>query len=100
MSQFGKYLLVGLLNTGVGFAIIFLCMYGLRWPAVLSNFVGYGFGMGLSYVLNRDFTFSRAQTDKATIVKFAVVSIVAYFANLGMLLFLIRTIGMHEGVSQ
>jgi putative flippase GtrA len=100
VSQFGKYLLVGLTNTGVGYAIIFLCMYGLQFSPVLSNFMGYGIGMGISYFLNRNFTFSGARTDTLTIARFALVSVVAYFANLLMLVFLIRTIGMHDGLSQ
>ena len=100
MRQFAKYLLVGVLNTGLGYAIIFLCMYGIGLSAVLSNVIGYGIGMTISYTLNRGYTFRGTRTDKATVVRFFVVSAIAYLANLGMLLFLIRIAGLHEGLSQ
>jgi putative flippase GtrA len=100
MRQFAKYLLVGVLNTGLGYAIIFLCMYGIGLSAVISNVIGYGIGMSVSYTLNRGYTFRGTRTDKATVVRFFAVSATAYLANLGMLLFLIRVAGVHEGVSQ
>jgi putative flippase GtrA len=100
MRQFAKYLLVGVLNTGLGYAIIFLCMYGIGLSAVLSNVIGYGIGMSISYTLNRGYTFRGTRTDKATVLRFFVVSAIAYLANLGMLLFLIRIAGVHEGLSQ
>jgi putative flippase GtrA len=71
MKTFGRYLLVGLLNTGLGYAIIFGCMYGLGLSPVLSNALGYGLGMSISYFLNRSFTFRAKHTDKTTVAKFA-----------------------------
>ena len=100
MKTFGRYLLVGLLNTGLGYAIIFGCMYGLGLSPVLSNALGYGLGMSISYFLNRSFTFRAKHTDGTTVAKFVAVNGGAYLANLGMLLFLIGTLGVHEGLAQ
>lgn len=100
MKQFARYLLVGLLNTGVGYAIIFGCMYGLGLSPVLSNALGYGCGMIISYRLNRRFTFRATQTGPGTAVKFVVVNGIAYLANLLALVLLIEQFNVHEGVSQ
>lgn len=100
MRQFARYLLVGLLNTGLGYAIIFSCMYLLSLGPVISNAIGYGVGMMISYALNRDFTFKRQVKGRFTAARFVLVSLLAYSANLGMLLVLIGEAKMHEGVAQ
>jgi putative flippase GtrA len=100
MKQFAKYLLVGVLNTSVGYGIIFSCMYLLGLGAVISNALGYGIGMAVSYTVNRDFTFERNIKGGAAAPRFLLVALLAYGANLGMLLVLIRVAHIHEGVAQ
>jgi putative flippase GtrA len=100
MMMFARYLLVGVLNTGVGYAIIFLCMYGLGLSPEISNALGYGLGMVISYTANRVFTFGNFPSTRATMLRFAMVNGVAYLANLGMLVLLVRGLGIHEGLSQ
>ncbi|WP_394789267.1 GtrA family protein [Rhodoferax sp.] len=100
MKQLAKYLLVGVLNSGFGYAIIFSCMYLLHMRPEISNVIGYGFGMVISYALNRDFTFERVATGRSAAMRFIFVGLVAYSANLGMLLALIHYAHLHEGVAQ
>lgn len=100
MKQLIKFLMVGILNTLLGYAIIFFSMYFLSLTAVVSNIIGYMVGLVLSYVLNRKVTFQSTSKSKAEIVRFLLVFLVAYLANLGALLMLIRVGGVHEGVAQ
>ena len=100
MIQFLKFVVVGTLNTALGYAVIFACMYLLGLSAVLSNVTGYLFGLTISYVLNRSFTFKSTSKSTTEVVRFLFVFLIAYLANLGVLLALIRYAGMHEGVSQ
>ncbi len=100
MKQLIKFLVVGVLNTLLGYAIIFACMYLLGATAVVSNIIGYMTGLVLSYVLNRKITFQSTSKSKAEIFRFLLVFLVAYLANLGVLLMLIRIEGVHEGVAQ
>lgn len=100
MKTFARYLMVGVVNTGIGYAIIFLCMYGIGLSPEISNAAGYGLGMVISYVLNRTFTFGSPPSTRGTKVRFAVVNGLSYLANLGMLILLVRTWGIHEGLSQ
>jgi putative flippase GtrA len=99
VKTFTRYLLVGLVNTGIGYFIIFLCQYGLNLPPELSNALGYGLGMMISYTLNRTFTFGNPPTTRVMALRFAVVNGIAYLLNLGMLVLLLR-VGVHAGLSQ
>ena len=100
MKTFARYLLVGLVNTGIGYVIIFLCMYGLKLSPEISNLLGYGLGMMISYTLNRIFTFGNLPTTRVMAVRFAIVNGTAYLLNLGMLVLLVRGLGLHAGLSQ
>lgn len=100
MIQFLKFVMVGTLNTALGYAVIFACMYLLGLSAVLSNVTGYLFGLTFSYALNRNFTFKSTSKSKTELVRFLFVFLVAYFANLGVLLALLRYAEMNEGFAQ
>jgi putative flippase GtrA len=100
MKQLIKFVIVGVLNTLLGYAVIFACMYLLGATAVVSNVVGYAAGLVLSYVLNRKVTFKSTSKSKSEIFRFLLVFMVAYLANLIVLLLLIRVGSAHEGVAQ
>lgn len=100
MIQLIKFLLVGVFNTALGYAVIFSCMYLLALSAVLSNVIGYSAGLIFSYTLNRTVTFKNISKSKTDIFRFLLVFLVAYFVNLFVLLFLIRVTGFNEGVAQ
>jgi putative flippase GtrA len=100
MSRFPRFLLVGVANTALGYAVIFSCMYLGGFSPELSNVVGYAVGFLVSYFLNRHFTFRSAQRRSTEFVRFGVVFLVAYTANLGVLIVLVRTLEIHPGLSQ
>jgi putative flippase GtrA len=100
MKQLLRFATVGVVNTGLGYAVIFACMYIAGLDAVVSNVLGYAVGLVASYVLNRTYTFRSAAKAPTEIVRFLSIFLLAYLANLGTLLVLIRQAGMHEGVAQ
>lgn len=99
MKQFGKFIIVGIINTLVGYIIIFYCMYGLNWGPYISNAVGYTFGLSISYLLNRLFTFKSTRAKVTEAFAFLTIFCLAYGANLGILSVLINS-GQGAGVSQ
>ena len=99
MKQFSVYVAVGFINTGVGYAVIFLCMYGFDWNVYLSNVFGYTIGLLVSYLLNRVFTFKSNRAKGPELIAFTGVFCLAYLANLGALKLLI-VLGVHPAVSQ
>lgn len=100
MKQLGRFLFVGLFNTGFGYCIIFLCMYVLAIGPELSNVAGYAIGMVASYSLNRNFTFRSKQRHGPEIRKFVLVFAVSYVLNLTLLVFLTRCLHVEKGLSQ
>jgi putative flippase GtrA len=86
--QFLKYLLVGGVNTVLAAAIIFGVQAAGATP-VLANVIGYGVGVAVSFALNSKFTFRTAATRHAA-MRFLVVVLVSYLANLGVVLLVLR----------
>lgn len=100
MIQLAKYIVVGVANTLLGYAIIFACMYLLGLSAEISNVIGYALGLVISYVMHRNFTFNSTQRRTTEVVRFVVVFAVAYLLNLGTLMLLIHHLQVHEAVAQ
>ena len=100
MNQFIRFIFVGAVNTGLGYVIIFACMYLADLSPELSNLIGYVVGLVLSYFFHRSYTFRSTQQRKTEFIHFVVVFLVAYCANLAALTVLVRTVGIHAGTSQ
>lgn len=100
MKQFLRFAAVGVANTVVGYAVIFACMYLFEFSAVASNVIGYSVGLVVSYLLNRDFTFKSVAARAPELLRFVSIFLVAYLANLGVLMLLIRQLNVHEGMAQ
>lgn len=100
MNQFSRFVLVGIANTALGYAVIFACMYLAELSPELSNAAGYAIGLLASYFLNRRFTFRSAQRRGTEFVRFVLVFVAAYTANLAVLIVLVRVLMFHAGISQ
>ena len=90
LKQFFRYSLVGLINTAVGLGLIILLMY-LGMDPVLSNVIGYGIGMILSYILNKRYTFTYKNHNLGIVIKFFTVLCIAYLLNYMVLMTLLTT---------
>jgi putative flippase GtrA len=81
---FWKFILVGVLNTLFGTAVMFVCynVFGLSyWISSASNYV---FGSILSYFLNRLFTFKSSSTTVKTLPRFVINISLCYLLAYGM----------------
>ena len=87
-----KFGLVGFLNTAIGYTIIVAAL-AMGFNDYAANALGYGFGMIMSYSLNRYWTFScKNQRSFREIIAYLCVFSVAYLANL-LVLTSLRVIG-------
>lgn len=77
-----RFGLVGLSNTAIGLLVIFVMWRGFGWPDWAANASGYVVGFGWSYVWNRRWTFKSTTDVRRSLPRFALVSGVAYVANL------------------
>lgn len=91
LLQFVKYNLVGVVNTLVGFTIIFLLMY-MGFSATLSNMLGYAMGTVVSYILNSKYTFVSSSSKQAVMVKFFMALALAYALNFMVLQVLLTSV--------
>lgn len=81
-----RYIIVGLINTAGGLAIIYLCM-ALGLGDVTANLIGYAVGFAISFFLNGKWTFRRASLSHVEFAWFVSVVVIAYLVNLGTMLY-------------
>lgn len=85
--QFFSFLMVGVVNTAVGYGTILFGMFVLGLAPVPANALGYAVGLCVSFVLNSKFTFQTPFTF-ARAVRFLVAFGISYAINLAVLLWL------------
>lgn len=79
VEQFIRYVMVGVLNTLITLAVIFLCKSVLDVNQWVSNAIGYVAGMVNSFLWNKVWVFrSRSRHYRAEAVKFMVGFLLCY----------------------
>jgi putative flippase GtrA len=99
-GQIGRFLLVGVANTAIGLSVIYGCMYFLGLGDVLANVAGYACGLAASFVLNSRWTFRYDGRMPRAAARFAATFLLAYGANLAVVLAAIRDVGIDAYVAQ
>jgi len=84
-DKFFKYNLVGISNTLLTLTIIYILQQLYSVNSFLSNFVGYIFGIILSFTLNSIWTFNKTDDKLVRGLKFLFVFFIAYGVNFIML---------------
>lgn len=95
-----RFLVVGVGNTLAGLLIIFAGKWLLALHDVLANFLGYAVGIGMSFVLNKRWTFGDRQCYLGTLTKFLAVIAVGYCANLVTVLLFLRALTWNSYLAQ
>ena len=98
--SFITFLVVGVVNTLFGTAIMFVLYNVFGCSYWLSSFCDYFFGSILSYFLNKRFTFHYQGTDWRSIAKFALNIVVCYLIAYSVALPLTRTALEHLHLSK
>lgn len=76
--QFIRYCLVGVLNTLITLAVIYLCKSMLGWNLYVSNATGYIAGLINSFVCNRQWTFHSDGDYRREALRFAIGFLLCY----------------------
>ena len=82
-ATFLRFILVGVVNTLVGTAIMFFCFNVLEWSSWISSALNYIAGSIVSYLLNKRYTFQQKGHDWYTILKFIVNITICYVLAYG-----------------
>ena len=83
-ATFLKFMLVGVVNTLVGIAVMFFCFNVLAWSYWVSSVLNYMVGSIVSYLLNKRYTFQQKGNDWHTVWKFIVNVSVCYVLAYGL----------------
>lgn len=78
-NEFFRFLTVGLFNTLIGMAIIFMLYHLFGLGYWLASGIGYIFGGLVSFFLNKSFTFRYKKKGWAVAVRFFANMLVCYF---------------------
>lgn len=85
--KMAKFALVGVLNTGVDFAVFIVLVYGLGVSTIGAQTASYGCGIANSYWLNRKWTFRAAGNGSwMDVLRFVLVNAVSFAAATAVLL--------------
>ena len=79
-----RFVLVGVVNTLVGTAIMFVFYNVFHFSYWFSSASNYFFGSILSYFLNKNFTFGYGKTDIRSVARFVITIIVCYLLAYGI----------------
>ena len=79
-----RFIIVGVINTLFGTAIMFVFYNVLHLSYWISSASNYFFGSILSYFLNKSFTFKYGKTDFKSIFRFTVNILVCYLLAYGI----------------
>ncbi len=90
-----RYLMVGVANTIVGLTVIWIALRLLNASAAAANAIGYAVGFLCSFLLNRTWTFRHRGAASKGLIRYILVCLVAYAANLIVVL----QLGEHFGRS-
>jgi putative flippase GtrA len=99
IEQGFKFLIVGMLNTGVDFALYFLLtrlLFETGEMTVLAKGISYSAGVVNSYVWNRSWTFESGGGPWKTFLPFALVNLIGLGINAGTLWLGVHTAGLPE----
>jgi putative flippase GtrA len=97
--MFLKYLLVGIINTIVGYVIIFSLMF-VAVPPEISNIIGYIMGVIVCYTLNKIYTFQSKDHPKREFPKFVLSLLTSYGLNFLTLILCIHIFKVNPYISQ
>lgn len=96
---FWKFILVGVINTLVGTAVMFGCYNLLHLSYWVSSAANYIVGSVVSYFLNKNFTFQNKSKDPMVVVRFVLSITVCYLLAYGIAKPLVRQILSSASVS-
>ena len=98
--QFFKYGIVGVVNTLITLAAIFILMEFIGVHYVAANAVGYILGFINSFIMNKIWTFESKGNTSKEILSFVLIFLVSYAFQLLLLILIKEKIGISAEIAQ
>lgn len=95
-----RFLVIGVANTLVGLAAIYVAMYFMGMGDVAANAFGYAVGIMLGFMLNKSWTFKNGDGLLQSLARYVLVLVVAYSANLAAVLLASKNLQINSYLAQ
>ena len=83
MKKFLKYILAGIINTLTTYFTSIILLKIFNFYLIISNLIGFLFGIFVSFCLNRNFVFkSKDKKIRKQLLKFICAFLISYLINL------------------
>ncbi len=99
LEKFLNYSFIGIINTFIGYLIIFYLTYINIIPE-FANITGYCVGFILSFFLNKKYNFKSDRKYRKEVPKFILTVTISYMLNLLVLILLYRILNINIYISQ
>lgn len=99
-AEFFRYIIAGIVNTAVGYAAFFFLLRLIGLDAYVSNFISYGVGLCVAFILNKVFVFKNKRALRRAPVVFLAGFAVSYFSNICVLYLLVNEFRVAGEISQ
>jgi putative flippase GtrA len=101
LTQFIKFSLVGVLNTGIHYGVFYSLYEFVGLYYVLASGIGFCLAVTNSYFMNKFWTFKRRGSNvRREFMKFFIVNCLTLSINLGSMAILVELFAMHPPVAQ
>ena len=98
-SETLRFILVGILNTIVGYGCYFVLLY-LQVNYIISLAVSHIVGVTNSFFWNKYWTFRSNGNIKHELVRFILVYVITFFLNLGVLVVFVEALMIDKRIAQ
>ena len=98
--SFARFCLVGILSTGIHYAILFLLVRALDLNEELATSCGFTVSTAVNYLLNRSFTFDSSRAHRSSLPRFLIMILIGLGLNAGSLSVAYRLIGLSLFLAQ
>ncbi|MCL1942678.1 MAG: GtrA family protein [Candidatus Azobacteroides sp.] len=99
--RFGKFVMVGVLNTGISLAVIYVLMNIFHVNYKISNLIGYVIGVINSFFWNKHWVFQAKKSGvKREIVLFLIAFGISYLVQYFCLIIMVECFHLNKNLSQ
>lgn len=98
--QLLKYLIVGIVNTLVGYGAFFVLVRTLQVIPEIANALSYALALMIAFTLNKIYVFGRATATWRAIAKFIISFLLSFTTNQIVFIFFYRALGFSAEISQ
>ena len=100
IKQFVKYSIIGVFNTLIGLGVIYIAYNTLNINYIVSNAIGYMFGLINSFIWNRKWTFRSSKSKLKSMIPFLIVFIISYIGNLSSVIISVDYLMIDPNIAQ